>query len=111
VKTDNNASWTSSPEVRSTYSEDGAVLLHIGKGICYSLNSVAARIWVAIEASPEGTTLDGVVTALETHFSRPRQELEEDSKECLQTLERMGLIQCNGKPTPEKSGKWWSLRL
>ena len=105
MKTDNNLSWAPSPDVRSTYSEDGAVLLHIGKGICYSLNSVAARIWSAIEVSPEGTTLDAIVSALGTHFSTPRQELEADSNECLQKLEQMGLVHCNGKAAPAKASR------
>ena len=54
MKTDSNAIWLVSPDVRSTYSEDGAVLLDIQKGLCYSLNPVAARVWSTVEASPSG---------------------------------------------------------
>ncbi len=54
LKTDPNAMWLVSPDVRSTYSEDGAVLLDIQKGLCYSLNPVAARVWSTVEASPSG---------------------------------------------------------
>ena len=55
--------------VRATYSEDGAVLLDINKGLCYGLNPVAARIWV---------TLEGIVYAPETHFhSMPRPGKDE----------------------------------
>src|SRR6266699_483823 len=75
VKTDANARWLVSSGVRSTYSEDGAVLLDIGKGLCYSLNKVAARIWVTIETCQAGITLGGIVDALETHFEAPREEL------------------------------------
>src|SRR5437899_8129480 len=54
VKTNSNAKWLASSDVRSTYSEDGAVLLDIRKGLCYSLNPVAAQIWVTIESSQSG---------------------------------------------------------
>ena len=89
VKTDANARWLVSPDVRATYTEDGAVLLDIGKGLCYSLNVVGARMWLTIDASQTGITLDGIVGALETHFNVPRQELETDIAEYLDKLERM----------------------
>src|SRR5882724_13660412 len=78
VKTDANAMWLVSPDVRSTYSEDGAVLLDIRKGLCYSLNAVGARMWLTMEASQTGMTLEGIVGALETDLNVPRQELETD---------------------------------
>src|SRR6266404_8480459 len=59
VKSDPNAVWLVSPDVRSTYSEDGAVLLDIQKRLCYSLNPVAARVWSTVEASPSGVGLRG----------------------------------------------------
>ncbi len=88
--------WRISPEVRATYSEDGAVLLDINKGLCYSLNPVAARIWVTLETSQEGITLDGIVDALETLFKVPRHQLGGDIDEYLSKLEHMGLVQRNG---------------
>src|SRR5260370_27703908 len=71
VKTDANARWLVSPDVRSTYSEDGAVLLDIQKGLCYSLNPVAARVWSAVEASPSGVDLRGLVNVMETPYPIP----------------------------------------
>jgi hypothetical protein len=59
VKTDANARWLVSPDVRSTYSGDGAVLPDIQKGLCYSLNPIAARVWSTVEASPSGVGLRG----------------------------------------------------
>ncbi len=93
---DNNTKWIIAPDVRATYSEDGAVLLDINQGLCYSLNAVAARIWVTIEASQNGITLDGIVGALVTHVKVPRPELESDTAECLDKLQRMGLLHRNG---------------
>ena len=38
----------------------------------------------------------GIVGAIETHFEIPHQELEADTADCLDKLERMGLLQANG---------------
>ncbi len=96
MKSDPNAMWLVSPDVRSTYSEDGAVLLDIRKGLCYSLNPVAARVWSTVEASPSGVDLRGLVDAMETHYTISREQLERDVDECLTKLENMGLVQRNG---------------
>jgi hypothetical protein len=96
VKTDSNAKWLVSPDVRFTYSEDGAVLLDIQKGLCYSLNAVAARVWSTVEASPSGVDLRELVEVMGTHYTIPREQLERDVHECLTKLESMGLLQQNG---------------
>ncbi len=96
MKADSNAMWLVSPDVRSTYSEDGAVLLDIRKGLCYSLNPVAARVWSTVEASPSGVDLRGLVDVMETHYTISREQLERDIDECLTKLKNMGLVQRNG---------------
>ena len=96
MKTDSNAMWLVSPDVRSTYSEDGAVLLDIRKGLCYSLNPVAARVWSAVEARPSGVDLHGLVDAIGTDYTIPPEQLECDVIEYLSKLEKMGLVQRNG---------------
>ncbi len=96
MKSDPNAVWLVSPDVRSTYSEDGAVLLDIRKGLCYSLNPVAARVWSTVEASPSGVDLRGIVDVMETHYTISREQLERDIKEYLAKLEHTGLVQRNG---------------
>ena len=96
MKTNANAMWVVSPEVRSTYSEDGAVLLDIRKGLCYSLNPVAARVWSTVEASPSGIDLRALVDVMETHYKIPHERLEGDVIEYLSKLEQMGLVQRNG---------------
>lgn len=88
--------WIVSPEVRSTYSEDGAVLLDIRKGLCYSLNPVAARVWSTVEGSLSGVDLRGLVDVMEAHYKISHEQLECDIGECLSKLENMGLIQRNG---------------
>jgi len=96
VKTDANDKWLVSPDVRSTYSEDGAVLLDIRKGLCYSLSPVAARVWSTLEASPSGVVLRGLVDAMETHYKVSRELLERDIAGYLSKLEQIGLVQRNG---------------
>ena len=89
--------WVVSPEVRCTYSEDGAVLLAIRKGLCYGLNPVAARIWSTVEASPSGVDLRGLVDVMQTHYTISREQLERDVNEYLSKLENIGLVQRDGQ--------------
>ena len=88
--------WTVSPDVRATSTEDGSVLLDINKGLCYSLNVVAALIWLTIETCPAGISLEGIVGALETHFEISHEELKADTVECLEKLQRLRLVQSTG---------------
>src|ERR1051325_2485810 len=91
-----DAIWTLSPHVRSTHSDDGAVLLDIKGGMCYSLNVVGARAWAALESSKWGMRLEKIVQALKPQFSVSVQELESDVVEYLQKLETIGLVHKNG---------------
>lgn len=91
-----DALWSISPDVRSTYSEDGAVLLDIQRGVCYSLNPTAAQIWVTIESSQSGIDFKGLVDGLEMHCKASREQLESDTAEYLSKLEHAGLVQRNG---------------
>ncbi len=91
-----SAKWLVSADVRATYTEDGGVLLDIRKGLCYSLNPVAARVWVTMEASQTGIDLQGLVDVMETHYKLSRDNLERDITEYLSKLESMGLAQRDG---------------
>jgi hypothetical protein len=103
VSTDQNIVWTVSPHVRTTLSEDGAVLLDIEKGICYSLNVVAARIWTTIQSSPNGIGFQGLLDTVQGHFNNSQQELKSDIDEYLGKLEKMGLVHGNGKVPSTKA--------
>ena len=61
--------FTIAPGVRETASEDGAVLLDIEQGICFSLNPVGLRIW---ELLKKRCSLDQIADALGQEFSVPR---------------------------------------
>lgn len=92
----NNTIWMVCPHVRSTYTQDGAVLLDLQKGVCYGLNATAARVWRIMEDNSDGSTVDSIVSALERYFQIPRQQLAGDTEECLEKLQQMGAIQGDG---------------
>lgn len=98
----NNDIWAISPSVKATYTEDGAVLLDIKKGIWYGLDRVAAQLWVTIARCQAGITLDSIVGAVETHFKAPRRELERETIEWLNKLQRLGLVYSNGRTMSSK---------
>ena len=100
MKHNSNCVWNVSSSVRSTYTQDGAVLLDVKKGACYSMNVVAARVWTAMERSQEGITLADIVNALEESFPVPRERLESDTAECLENLRRLGLVSQNDRRLP-----------
>lgn len=86
--------WIVSPHVRTTPIKDGTtVLLDIKKGVFYKLNATGSRIWLAIDSSPTGMTLEGIVTAAkkendDVHYER----LEMDAMNHLEQLEQMELV-------------------
>src|SRR5256885_4355955 len=61
MKHNSNCVWSVSGSVRSTYTQDGAVLLDVKKGACYSMNVGAARGWAAAEGRQEGSTPADIV--------------------------------------------------
>ena len=77
------------PGVRETASEDGAVLLDIEQGICFSLNPVGLKIW---ELLKKRYSVDQVADALAQDFPVPRSQLRSDIVEFLQALEAKRLI-------------------
>ena len=92
VKTDHGARWLASPEVRSTRTGSGAVVLNTKNGLYYRLKPGAARVWVVIEGSPTGIGFEGIVDVLETHFTVSREELDRNARNCLAELQLAGLV-------------------
>jgi hypothetical protein len=89
--------------VRETASEDGAVLLDVEQGICFSLNPVGLRIW---ELLKKKCSLDQIADALELEFSISRSQLLSDATEFIAELEAKHLIHRPGHTVPKKS--WFS---
>jgi hypothetical protein len=95
--------FTIAPGVRETASEDGAVLLDIEQGICFSLNPVGLRIW---ELLKNRCSLDQIADALGQEFSVPRDQLLSDASEFVGALEAKHLIRRPNDTLPKKS--WFS---
>src|ERR1700688_1973340 len=81
--------FTIAPGVRETASEDGAVLLDIEQGVCFSLNPVGLRIW---ELLKKRCSLDQIADALGQEFSVPRSQILSEASEFIRALETKHLI-------------------
>jgi len=95
--------FTIAPGVRETASEDGAVLLDVEQGICFSLNPVGLRIW---ELLKKRCSLDQIADALGQEFHVSRSQLLSDATEFVAALEAKHLIHRPGHTAPKKS--WFS---
>src|ERR1039458_1473565 len=92
-----NSGWKVSPGVRATCNQDGAALLDIDHGLCYSLNAVGGRIWQVIEAGQGRSFFVDIVGALAQEFPEvPREHLMTDIDNCLSDLESKALITAHG---------------
>jgi len=98
--------FTIAPGVRETSSQDGAVLLDIEQGICFSLNPVGLRIW---ELLKKQCSIDQIADALGEEFPVPRSQLISDASEFIEALEGKHLIYRPGQLSPKKS--WFSRML
>ena len=93
------------PGVRETASEDGAVLLDIEQGICFSLNPVGLKIW---ELLKKHYSVDQIADALAQDFAVSRSQLLSDVVEFLQSLEAKRLIRRSGHTVATRS---WLTRI
>ncbi len=91
-----------SDSVRDTINQDGAVLLDIEQGLCFSMNPVGAKIW---EMLKQGFSPEAIVDGLEKEFQGvSRSQLEEDVTEFLQDLRKRSLIHAGEERKPKRSG-------
>lgn len=89
------------PGVREVTSEDGAVLLDVEQGVCFSLNPVGLKIW---ELLKKGCSLEQIADALGREFSVSRTQLVSDASEFIATLEAKRLIRRPNQMLPKKPG-------
>ena len=92
MKTHPSSVWNASSSVRSTYTQDGGVLLDVEKGMCYSLNAVASKLWNHLEQNKDGVTFEDLVNVIRTSFEVTDGQLESDIAAHLEKLEEMGLV-------------------
>jgi len=91
-----------SPSVRETKSEDGAVLLDVEQGFCFSLNSAGCSIW---ELLKQGLNSDELVNELEKQYTVPREQLVQDVHEFIDDLACKRLVLVGKKDGGLKSGR------
>ena len=91
---------TIAPGVRETASEDGAALLDIEQGICFSLNPVGLKIW---ELLKKHYSVNQIADALAQDFAVPRSQLLSDVVEFVQALEAKRLIRRPGHALAPRS--------
>jgi hypothetical protein len=101
----NFADITIAPGVRETASEDGAVLLDIEQGICFSLNPIGCKIWAMLK---QQYSLEQIADSLEREFHAPRPELLADICDFAAQLEARHLIR-HGDDIAAKKG--WLAKL
>jgi hypothetical protein len=89
--------------VRETASVDGAVLLDIEQGVCFSLNPVGLKIWAMLK---QQFSLDQMADSLEQEFHAPRPELVADICDFVRELEAKHLIS-HGISSSVNRG-WWA---
>ena len=85
--------------VRGSFTQDGAVLLDINRGLCLSLNVVGAKIWQMLKQDWTG---DQIVASLEREFGEiPRAQLQKDYIDFLQQLEanKLACLQSGARKT------------
>src|SRR5260370_7006147 len=82
--------------IKETVNQDGAVLLDMEQGLCFSMNPVGTRIWEMIK---DGRSVDEIADPLEEKFRLPRTQLLTDVSDFVNQLENMHLV--GHKHTPE----------
>jgi hypothetical protein len=96
----NISELTVAPDVREVVSEDGAVLLDIEQGMCFSLNPVGLKIW---ELLKKRCSLEQIADALGQEFPVSRSHLVADATEFIAALEAKHLIRGPNQAVPKRS--------
>jgi hypothetical protein len=103
MKLEANTILQASPHVRSIATADGAALLDIHAGVCYSLNPVGATIWEHIQSNSTGIGIDAILLHLEHTCNISRKEVQDDILAYLRNLKDRSLVICssNGSGPPK----------
>jgi hypothetical protein len=96
-----NTELAIAPGVREVASEDGAVLLDVEQGVCFSLNPVGLKIW---ELLKKGCSFEQIADALGQEFPVGRPQLVSDAREFIEALEAKQLIRRPNQTAPKRSG-------
>ena len=76
--------------VRSTHSQDGAIVLDVRQGQIFNLNFVGSRILKLLKT---GSTESAIVDQISREFGVTRDLVENDVREFLQNLKKCHLVE------------------
>lgn len=83
-----------SPHVCSSSSSDGSTILHLQKGVLYSVIGVGSLIWTKLTARAEGLTLSEIVSAIRKDFvDIPEERIRHDAEQLLEQLAQKGIVE------------------
>jgi hypothetical protein len=85
--------WKTCDNIRSNLSKDGVLLVDTPDDFYFALDALGARLWVAIESSPEGLTFEDILGVLENHLTFPKHKLANRARGHLQELHALALIE------------------
>jgi hypothetical protein len=104
MKIDNNTPWVISPDVRSTPTDHGFLLLDCNRDMYCDTNLLSACAWVAIKWTATGITVREIVGLLEQVVIMPRLNLEAYTCRCVAKLVRAGFVRSHLKDEPNDEG-------
>ncbi len=87
--------------VRNITTPDGAVLLDIDQGLCFSMNTVGARIWELLKLNH---SIDFIADTLAGDYSMSRDQILEDVRAFLAQLQGQNLIVASRKRNEASTG-------
>jgi hypothetical protein len=104
-----------SDSVREAHNQDGAVLLDVHQGECFSINPVGVKIWTLLK---QQYSLDQIAKSLASEFALPEEDLYQDVAEFVGSLKAQRLVVSNDatvEPGSAAAGangnigqvKWW----
>lgn len=96
-----NGDLKPSDGVKNINTQDGAVLLDIDQGLCFSMNPVGARIWELLKTN---RSIDDIADILASEFSVAREQVLEDVQEFLVQLENQHLLVSNRETKKNMAG-------
>ena len=79
-----------SDTVRSTHSQDGAIVLDVRQGQMFNLNFVGSRI---LELLKNGSTESAITDQISREFGVSRELAESDVRQFLQVLKKCHLVE------------------
>jgi hypothetical protein len=86
-----------SATVRSTHSQDGAIVLDVQQGQMFNLNFVGSRIFELLKS---GSTESAIVDQISREFGVSRELVEKDVRDFLHNLEKRHLVEEHESAVP-----------